>query len=210
MPETLTPLLAGTTLLPLMSFMAVQSITPGPNNIMLATAGASAGFRATVPHLFGISFGMAVQIVLLAAGLAPVLQANPHWLPVFTALSVSYLVWLALKLARAAPPVDGSAERGRGGRPLSFFAAALFQWINPKAWMMSLTVASVFWPAQRSFVEAALLVAGLTSLVNLPCISLWAAAGVGLRRWLTVGWRWRAFNGAMAVALLATAATLVA
>lgn len=208
MPEALLPLFATTPLLPLMSFMAVQSITPGPNNIMLATAGASAGFRATLPHLFGISFGMAVQIVLLAAGLAPVLQTNPQWLPLFTALSVAYLVWLAAKLARAAPPVD-AADSEAGGRPLSFFAAALFQWINPKAWMMSLTVASVFWPAERGFLEAALLVAGLTSLVNLPCISLWAAAGVGLRRWLTVAWRWRAFNATMAIALLATAATLV-
>jgi threonine/homoserine/homoserine lactone efflux protein len=195
------------TLVPLAMFMAVQSITPGPNNIMLATAGAVAGFRATLPHMLGISFGTAVQIVVLAAGLAPLLQANPQWLKAFALASVAYLVWLAIRLGRAPAPSPGSGATA--GRPLSFVGAALFQWINPKAWMMSLTVASVFWPVDLSFRDAAVLTAGVASAINLPCIGLWAVTGTTLRRWLAVGRRWRAFNIMMAVALLGTAVTLL-
>jgi threonine/homoserine/homoserine lactone efflux protein len=194
------------TFAPLVLFMAVQSITPGPNNLMLAMAGANAGFRATLPHMLGVSAGTAVQIVVLAAGLAPLLRAQPAFLLAFTAFSVGYLLWLAIRLWRSEP--DATQPRG-AGRPLSFGGAVLFQWINPKAWMMSLTVASVFWPPSAGFAEAALATAGVASAVNLPCIGLWAAAGVALRRWLTVGWRWRLFNGVMAAALLATAAGLL-
>lgn len=195
------------TLLPLTVFMAVQSITPGPNNVMLAAAGATAGFRATLPHMFGVSFGCAVQIVVLAAGLAPLLRDHPEWLPLLTALAVAYLVWLAWRLGWAPSPAAGAAPSR--GRPLSFAGAVLFQWVNPKAWMMSLTVVSAFWPAGLEFLEAAALTAGWSSVVNLPCIGVWAAAGTALRRRLTAGWRWRAFNVAMALALLGTAATLL-
>lgn len=206
-------------LAPLAVFMFVASITPGPNNVMLATAGAVAGFRATLPHLFGISVGHALQIVLIGLGIGSLFVTLPWLADLLRLASAAYLVWLAWSLARAALPVAGEAPRA--GQPLSFVGAALFQWVNPKAWMMALTVCSAFLDGAERLVNggatsgagalAPLLVVALVSLgVNLPCVAVWAAAGVGLRRWLTAPRRWLAFNLSMAAALLATAISVVA
>ena len=112
---------------------------------------------------------------------------------------VGYLLWLALRQARAGQP-------GRGGRvePLGFVAAALFQWVNPKAWMMVLNVAILFLPRDADWMTAAGL-ALLCMSVNLPCITVWAVAGARLRTWLQQPAALMAFNYTMAALLAATA-----
>lgn len=197
-------------LTPLAVFMFVASITPGPNNVMLATAGAVAGFRATLPHLFGISVGHAVQIVLIGLGIGSLFATAPWLVGVLRFASAAYLLWLAWSLARAALPEPGQTPRA--GQPLSFVGAALFQWVNPKAWMMALTVCSAFLDVGAdgaNSLRSLLLVALVSMLVNFPCVAVWAAAGVALRRWLTVPRRWLAFNWTMAAALVATAASVI-
>jgi threonine/homoserine/homoserine lactone efflux protein len=208
-------------LAPLAAFMAVASITPGPNNVMLATAGAVAGLRASLPHILGISVGVTVQIALIGLGVGSLFVTYPWLADVLRVVSVAYLLWLAWSLARAQPPgrdassADetvirkdraGSPTDSRHGRPLSFLGAALFQWVNPKAWMMALTVCAAFLPTGEDRAAALVSVAAVSMLVNLPCITVWAGAGVALRRWLTAPTRWRAFNLTMAAALVATAA----
>ncbi|WP_435751558.1 LysE family translocator [Thauera sp. AutoDN2] len=185
--------------LPLMTYVATMSVTPGPNNIMLAASGVNFGFRRTLPHLLGVSVGNSVQVLIVASGLAWVMA----WLDALrlplVVVGCGYLLWLALRQARAGQP-------GRGGRvePLGFVAAALFQWVNPKAWMMVLNVAILFLPRDADWMTAAGL-ALLCMSVNLPCITVWAVAGARLRTWLQQPAALMAFNYTMAALLAATA-----
>ncbi len=185
--------------LPLMTYVATMSVTPGPNNIMLAASGVNFGFRRTLPHLLGVSVGNSVQVLIVASGLAWVMA----WLDALrlplVVVGCAYLLWLALRQARAGQP-------GRGGRvePLGFVAAALFQWVNPKAWMMVLNVAILFLPRDADWMTAAGL-ALLCMSVNLPCITVWAVAGARLRTWLQQPAALRVFNYTMAALLAATA-----
>lgn len=185
--------------LPLMTYVATMSVTPGPNNIMLAASGVNFGFRRTLPHLLGVSAGNSVQVLIVASGLAWVMG----WLDALrlplVVVGCGYLLWLALRQARAGQP-------GRGGRvsPLGFVAAALFQWVNPKAWMMVLNVAILFLPRDADWMTAAGL-ALLCMSVNLPCITVWAVAGARLRTWLQQPAALMAFNYTMAALLAATA-----
>ena len=185
--------------LPLMTYVATMSVTPGPNNIMLAASGVNFGFRRTLPHLLGVSVGNSVQVLIVASGLALVMA----WLDALrlplVVVGCGYLLWLALRQARAGQP-------GRGGRvsPLGFVAAALFQWVNPKAWMMVLNVAILFLPRDADWMTAAGL-ALLCMSVNLPCITVWAVAGARLRTWLQQPAALMAFNYTMAALLAATA-----
>ncbi len=188
-------------LLPLLSFVVIASITPGPNNIMLATAGASAGFRATMPHMFGISAGLAVQIALVGAGIATLIQQHPAITLVMRVLAVGYLLWLALRLLR--PP--RGPEHSTAGQPLSFAGAALFQWVNPKAWMMALTINAAFLPTDTTPEAAIAQVALVTALTNLPCIACWAIAGSSIRHQLADPIRRRGFDSIMGLALAGTA-----
>lgn len=186
------------TLPALAAFAVASSITPGPNNIMLMTSGTNFGFRRTVPHMLGVSLGFALMIVLVGLGLAELFARYPVAHQVLKWVSVAYLLYLAWKIATARPPSEGAAAKGT---PMTFVQAALFQWVNPKAWTMALTGVTVYMPPVDPWIGL-LLVAALFGAINLPCVGLWAAMGVKLRRWLGDARRLRQFNVAAAVLLV--------
>lgn len=183
-------------------FAFVTSVTPGPNNLMLLASGANFGLRRSVPHMLGISFGQAAMTVIVGLGLAGVLTAFPAAATALKAACLSYLLWLAWRIANAAAP-----DAAGSGRPMGFLAAALFQWVNPKSWAMALTAVSAYAPGEGP--AAMLAVAVVFAAVNLPSVSLWAAAGLGIRRWLADPRRLRVFNGAMAALLVASTLPVV-
>lgn len=180
----------------LVAFAFVASITPGPNNLMLMASGANFGWMRTLPHMFGISVGFVVMVALVGVGLAQVFAAYPLVFKVLQAVSLAYLLYLAWKIATAVGPADSQAS----GKPFTFMQAALFQWVNPKAWAMALTAMSVYTPSSEVF--AVLLSALVFGIVNLPCITLWAMLGTQVQRLLTNPGRLRVFNGVMALLLV--------
>lgn len=184
-------------ILGLIVFSLVSSITPGPNNLMLMAAGANFGFRRTLPHMLGVALGFTLMVLLVGIGLVKVFDALPISYQILKVVSVVYLLYLAWKIGTAAPS-PGNAEAG--GSPFTFVQAALFQWVNPKAWTMALTAVSVYSPSQS--VAAVAFVAAVFGAVNLPCISLWTTLGQQLQNLLTSRLRLRAFNITMAVLLV--------
>ena len=184
--------------LPLLTYMATMSVTPGPNNLMLAASGVNFGFRRTLPHMLGISIGVGIQIVIVAGLLAWAMT----WLDALRLplvfVGCAYLLWLAWRQASAGQP--GSREQHQ---PQGFFGAALFQWVNPKAWMMVLNAAILFLP--HGSWSAVLSMAIMSVVVNLPCIAVWAIAGDKLRFRLRDPLALRVFNITMALLLAATA-----
>ena len=187
-----------TTLLALAAFAFVSSITPGPNNLMLMSSGIRFGLARSWPHLLGISLGFVVMVIGVGAGLAQVFVALPQAQSVLKFASVAYLLYLAWKIATAEPHLD--APDSAASRPMTFLQAALFQWVNPKAWTMALTAVTVYLPPPGGM-SALLLVAGLFGLVNLPSCGVWAVLGTSMRRLLADPRHLRTFNR-MAAALL--------
>lgn len=181
--------------LALVVFAFVTSVTPGPNNMMLLASGANFGLRRSVPHMLGITIGHAAMTVLVGLGLAGLFAAFPGAEAALKTACLGYLLWLAWRIAHATTP-----EAAGGGRPMSFVAAAMFQWVNPKSWAMALTAVTAYAPGEG--VEAMFAVALVFAAVNLPSVSLWAAVGLGLRRWLDNPFRLRLFNRVMAVLIV--------
>ena len=182
----------------LAAFAFVSSITPGPNNVMLLASGVNFGFRRTVPHMLGISFGHVLQVVLIGMGLAGLFLAWPPARNALQVLAAAYFLWLAWKIATAAPPEPGRP----GGRPMTALQAAAFQWVNPKAWVMGLSAIALYAPGQD--LAAVAMVAAVFAVVNLPSVAIWAGLGVLLARALQAPhWR-RRFNWTMAALLLAS------
>ena len=190
-------------LIPLAAFAFVSSITPGPNNLMLMASGANYGFRRSLRHMFGISIGFMVMVVLVGSGLVQVFNKYPVSYTVLKTLSVGYLLYLSWKIATSAPP---KSERVRG-KPFGFFQAALFQWVNPKAWAMALTATTAYLPSQT--LASIILVALVFGAVNLPSVSFWAILGQQMRKILTNPLRLRLFNYSMAGLLLASLAPVL-
>ena len=184
---------------PFLSYVATMSVTPGPNNLMLAASGVNFGFRRTVPHLLGVSFGNAFQVLLVAGALAWVMGVLAVWRLELVLIGCAYLIWLAWRQAHAGQP-------GQSGRaqPLGFLGAALFQWVNPKGWMMVFNTVLLFLPRGGGW-SAALSLAAACIVINLPCIAIWAVIGDRLRQRLGEPRVLRLFNYTMAFMLAATA-----
>ena len=190
--------------LPFATYSFVMSITPGPNNMMLTASGATFGIRRTLPHMLGICVGCAIQLLAVCAGLGAIFHRWPQLQTVLRSVGAAYLVYLAWRILGAA-----QARAAGSARPLTFLEAALFQFLNPKAWVMTLTAATLFLPRELGAVAADAYMVGVMALINLPCIAVWALFGSSLRTLLARSGSRLAFNVAMALALAATGVIMV-
>ena len=188
----------------LLSYVGVMSVTPGPNNLLLAASGVHFGIRRTLPHLFGISLGHFTQVFLVTLAFGAVVGLFQGVRPWLALVGCSYLLWLSWKIFRAGVP-----EEKEGRQPMGFFEAALFQAINPKAWVMVVNIALLFTPRDLDPVIGALGLGAVCAVVNLPCVAVWALTGDRLRRVLSRGRAALVFNGLMGGLMAGTALWLL-
>jgi threonine/homoserine/homoserine lactone efflux protein len=186
----------------LAAFAFVAAITPGPNNLMLMTSGVKYGFSRTLPHLTGVILGFALMVALVGLGLDVILQRYPQILPIMRVVGSIYMIWLALTIALAKP----ISEMEPGGRPIGFFAAAGFQWVNPKAWVMALSALATYAGVVDGYTGSVLVIAALSGLITIPCSSAWTLFGASLSRLLRDPRVARPFNWTMAALLVASIA----
>ena len=193
------PLASLSLLGPLALFALVSSITPGPNNVMLAASGLNFGFRRSMPHLLGVNLGFTLMIFLVGVGLGSVFQQVPQLYTVLKYVGAAYLLYLAWKIANSGGMEDGAVS----GKPMTFLQAAAFQWVNPKAWVMAVGVIATYTP-QAGFFANLVIATVVCGIVNLPSIGVWVTFGTALRRVLHKPWAIRAFNISMALLLVAS------
>ena len=186
-------------LVPLAMFIFVNSVTPRPNNIMLTASGAAFGYRRTIPHMLGIGLGMSAMLLLVGAGLGALLEAQPRLYQILQYVGAAYLVYLAWRLATSSSMGEGA----RRARPMTLMEAAVFQWINPKAWIIAVGIVAAYMPS-GDYVTTLLAVTVFCWLINYPTISLWVLFGSALRQVLAEPRRLRAFNVMMAILLVAS------
>jgi threonine/homoserine/homoserine lactone efflux protein len=187
-------------LVALIAFGAVMAFTPGPNNIMVLSSGLTYGFRRTLPHIAGVAFGISFMVAATGLGLGAIFIAWPFLQTILKYAGIAYLIYLASVIAMAGPVTPGQDNQAA---PMTFWGAALFQWVNVKGWVMAIGIITAY-AAVASFpwniaMQAALmfLMGGLSSL-------LWTLFGTSLRPVLTSSRAVRAFNIVMAVLLLAS------
>lgn len=179
-------------------FAFSTTVTPGPNNIMMLSSGVNYGVKASLPHFFGICFGFPLMVLLVGLGFGVVFERFPQlhlWIKV---VGVLYLLWLAWKIGSSTP---GSIE-GSTAKPFNFLQAALFQWVNGKAWIMaSGAVAAFTTVAGNTWWDVTQITAAFL-LVSFPCIGIWLTCGALLRSVLNQPLYQRIFNWAMALLLV--------
>ena len=183
----------------LILFCFVSGVTPGPNNIMLMTSGVNFGFRRTLPHLVGVVLGFAAMVALIGLGLDAIFARFPQLMPVMRWAGAAYLLWLAWRIANSGPMREGAAE----GRPLGFFGAAAFQWINPKGWVMAISALTAY-SVTDDYTISVLAVALTYLAIGFPSSGAWVVFGSAMRRALRDPGIARAFNLTMAALLVAS------
>jgi threonine/homoserine/homoserine lactone efflux protein len=174
--------------------------TPGPNNIMILTSGLNFGVRRSIPHWLGIISGVPIMLTALGLGLDQLFKQLPVLFTVLKVLGCLYLLYLAWKIAFA----NTTTELKGRSKPMTFIQGALFQWVNPKAWVMCLSAISLFADIERAMLEQVLLM-GLTFFIVGGCtVGCWMVAGSKIRGLLAQPKRQRVFNISMATLLVAS------
>ena len=186
--------------LALFAFAAVSSVTPGPNNIMLMTSGVNFGFRRTIPHMLGIELGFGILLLAVGLGLGALIHTVPGLQLAMKLASAAYLLWLAWKIAFS--KASGEPEAGVD-KPITFLQAAMFQWVNPKAWAMALVAMGAYASADAPLLSILVITIAFL-IVGIPTATIWTGFGIGLRQFLADPKRLRIFNLAMGLALVAT------
>lgn len=172
-------------------FAIVMTGTPGPNNVMLTASGANFGYRRSLPHAFGIGVGLMSMILLLASGLGLIFQQYPVIQDAMKWVGSSYLFYLAWKIANAKPASD---HENTSSKPMTFVAAALFQYLNPKAWMMMVTAIGSFSLQGNEYWWSILVIAVIFWITQIQTSSIWVGFGTLIGRWLSSTLAWRRFN----------------
>jgi threonine/homoserine/homoserine lactone efflux protein len=183
-------------------FAAVMAYTPGPNNIMLLSSGLTYGFRPTVPHILGITFGFAFMVGAVGIGLGAVFFAYPILQTILKWGGVAYLVYLAAAIAMSDPAVKPE-EGGRRKGPMTFIGAAMFQWINAKGWVMVISTITAY-AAIAAFPLNIVIQVVISLGLGIVSCTAWAMFGSALRPLLSSRRAVRIFNIVMAILLLAS------
>ncbi len=188
-------------LLAFVVFATVMFFTPGPNNIMLLSSGLTYGFRPTLPHVAGITFGFAFMVGTVGLGLGTVFIAYPVLQTILKWGGIAYLVYLAAAIAMADPvkPEEGGRRKG----PMTFIGAAMFQWINAKGWVIVISTITAY-AAIASFPWNIAIQVGICLILGAFSCSAWAMFGSALRPLLSSPLKVRTFNIVMAILLLAS------
>lgn len=180
-------------------YSTVTSITPGPNNIMLAASGLNFGLKRSIPHILGIGFGFGVMVILVGYGIGAALGSSPLLYEILKIIGISYLLYLAYKIYRA-----GSIKTDtKVDKPLSFMGAALFQWVNPKAWIMAMGAITTYSSANSRLIEF-VFIGVIFGLVSIPSVGVWAYMGEKLKMIVNHPRKVQLFNTVMALLLVAS------
>ena len=181
-------------------FAAVMFFTPGPNNIMVLSSGLTYGFRRTVPHIAGIAIGFAFMVGAVGLGFGTVFIAYPVLQTVLKYAGAAYLIYLAAVIAMS-EPVTPEQDNRRG--PMTFWGAAMFQWVNVKGWVMVIGTITAYAGIAR-FPWNIFIQVTLSLLLGAMSTSTWTLSGSSLRSFMTSPRAVRAFNIVMAALLVAS------
>lgn len=191
-------------ILTVLPFAVSMSLTPGPNNALIMASVANFGIRASLAHAAGIAIGFPIMIVIAAVGFGRVLSAYPEIHAVLRWVGAAYLLWLAWRIANAAAPGAG----GRG-RPMTFIEAALFQWVNPKAWIIVAGTVTTYTTVGGNLLLESIVIAALFGLSCVWSSAVWGGLGAVVRRVLQDPVKLRWFNWIMAALLVLSLVPLV-
>ncbi|WP_258740420.1 LysE family translocator [Ancylobacter mangrovi] len=186
-------------------FALAGALTPGPNNMISAGSGAAFGFRRTLPQIWGVSIGFTIMVIAVGMGLGSLFTAVPYLHEILKIAGSLYLLFLAWKIANAAGPAGGTAIE----KPMTMLQSALFQWVNPKAWTIALSIIPAFTTigAESIFVQV-LVIAVVSGIVTFPCLCVWAGFGSLLAHLLTDPRQRRIVNYLMAALVAASVVML--
>ena len=188
-------------LLAISAYNFVMYVTPGPNNSILTASGIKFGFFRSIPNILGIPTGHGLQLALVCLGLGSLFSAFPVLLDILRYVGATYIMYLAYKMFGSLN-ITSTEDKSR---PLKYYEAILFQFVNPKAWVICITAVSLFYPEKENLFVGTLFMVVMSTVINIPSISIWAFGGSVIRFYLNNIKLKKIIEWLLALLLIATA-----
>lgn len=186
-------------------YYVIMYATPGPNNSILTASGIKFGFVKTVPNILGIPTGHGIQLTLVCFGLGSLFLQFPFLLSILKYVGAAYLLYLAWKMFGSLK-VETKEDKSA---PLSYQDAIFFQFVNPKAWVICITATSLFYPAKENIFVGTLFMVVMSTIINIPSISIWAIGGSIIRKYLNNHRFKKTIEWLLAFLLIGTAISII-
>jgi len=194
-------------ILSIATFTLSTSISPGPNNIMLLSSGLTFGYKKTIPHMTGVFFGFPLMVLIVGLGMGALFEKFPLVLSVLKFVGILYLFWMAYKIANNTSSYD--VEENSESKPFSFMQAAMFQWVNPKAWIMAITSISVFVTSNEHGLSQIIIISIIYFLSGCVSCNTWAFGGTILKKFIKSEKSVQRLNILMAILLVASVLPII-
>jgi threonine/homoserine/homoserine lactone efflux protein len=186
-------------ILSITSFALASTMTPGPNNIMLLSSGLTFGYKRTIPHALGVNFGFPAMVISVGLGVGKLFEIFPFIYIILKVFGITYLLWMAWHIANT----KGSpSTANKKDKPFTFLQAALFQWINPKAWVMAITSTAAFITDHQIASIQVMIIACIYFFCAILSTNSWALGGVMLKRFIQNERLVQIFNVTMAILIV--------
>ena len=186
-----------TVLISFIIYSFVTSVTPGPNNIMLAASGVNFGFRRSIPHILGIGIGFGFMVSVVGLGIGSLISSNIVLYESLKIIGITYLLYLAYKIYHSSS-VDTTSGKSK---PLTFLQAAMFQWVNPKAWIMAMGAVTTYLSSQSELYWY-VIIGVIYGAIGIPSTGVWALIGEKLQKYINEPKKLKTFNMVMALLLV--------
>ena len=186
-------------------YYVIMYATPGPNNSILTASGIKFGFIKTIPNIFGIPTGHGIQLALVCFGLGALFTQFPILLNILKYVGACYLLYLAWKMFGSLN-VSSTEDKST---PLKYYEAILFQFVNPKAWVICITAVSLFYPSDENIIIGTVFMVVMSTVINIPSISMWALGGSVIRNYLTNEKLKKIIECLLAILLVGTAISII-
>jgi len=179
---------------PLIAFAAVMTLTPGPNVVLVTASGANFGFHRTIPQMLGITLGFGLMVIAAGFGLSGLVHSEPRLHAMLKYAGAAYFFYLAWRIAHA----DISSNAPARATPIGFVEAALFTWMNPKAWISALGALAAYSTVGGDVIKETSLISAVLAAFCFVSLVIWAGFGAAIGRFLANPRARRTFNWSMA------------
>lgn len=190
-----------TVLLSMFFFSLVMSISPGPVNVMIVTSSINMGFKKTFSFISGATIGFTLLLTSIAFGLSKFLNIYPSFLSYLEFFGFSFIIYMGYKIASSISSLEINSEEKKS---LKFYEGFLLQWLNPKAWIASISGVSMF-----SSNDLLLIFIVIYFIVCYLSLSFWGYLGLYFTKFLNTNSKLKIFNIIMGSILILSAGIMI-
>ncbi|WP_397452615.1 LysE family translocator [Pseudomonas sp. NA-150] len=178
--------------------------TPGPVTLLAFNAGLDADTRAPFGFFFGV--GAAMLVLLLLFGYSGQRLIGEQLLPYISVIGSAYILYLAQKIIRSRPELRAEQP---AGKPLSFNNGFILHIVNPKAWLATLPLVTLYYPANHISGSGILSVSLIIALLCVGSPAFYTWLGHHFARLVSNPLWQRGFNFLMGVMLIYSAGSIL-